>query len=106
MPRQFTLTERAMLLRNYTPFCPLIFESKDVQRRVFGVLVLRGTFCIVPNKTIRPVADQVAIVETDAYHGEVGRSSIMVESDLVPFKRRADIHVIANAIAPRGEPAR
>lgn len=94
-----------MTLRNYTPFAPLFFESRDQEGRQFGVLVLRGTFKIIPNAALKPDPDQKPIVEADVYHGEVGKSSVRMESDLAPFKPRADIHINAVACAPGGRPA-
>lgn len=93
-----------MLVRNRTPFVPLVFAGMDVRDRVFGVLVLRGTFEIVPEHPLRPVPAQAPLFLEDVFHGEPARSSLRFESDLVPFKPRADIHVHAVARAPGGWP--
>lgn len=93
-----------MIIRNHTPFSPLYFESRDVQGRDFGVFVLRGTFDIVPGQPLRPCQKQDPIVEADQYFGEIGKSSLRVESDLAPFKPRTDIHILGTARAPGGRP--
>lgn len=93
-----------MILRNYTPFRPLYFESRDVEGREFGVLVLRGTFDIIPGAPLRPCPEQAPIVEADVWHGEANASSVYMESDLAPFKPRTDILVNAVAHAPGGRP--
>ncbi len=93
-----------MILRNYTPFLPLFFESCDLQDRDFGVLVLRGTFDILPGATLRPNPQQAPIVEADVWHGEPNLSSVYLESDLAPFKPQTDILVNAVAHAPGGRP--
>jgi hypothetical protein len=93
-----------MIIRNYTPFSPLYFESRDVQGRDFGVFVLRGTFDIIPGQALRPCPKQEPIVDADQYFGEVGKSSLRVESDLAPFKPKTDIHVLVTAKAPGGRP--
>jgi len=91
-----------VILRNYTPFPPLLFDGRDVQGRDFGVLVLRGTFDIVPGAALRPNPKQEPIVLSDVWHGEPNASSVRMESDLAPFKPRADIFVNAVAHAPGG----
>lgn len=94
-----------MLFRNYTPFPPLQFESRDEQRRDFGVVVLRGTFRIVAGEALRPIPEQAPLVMADQYFGEPINSSLHFESNLAPYKPRTDIHVIATAHAPGGRPA-
>lgn len=91
-----------MLVRNYTPFVPLALARVDARGRMLGVVVLRGTFVIVPGEGLRPDPDQAPIVQSDVFHGELGRSSLRWESDLAPFKRRSDIHIDAEARAPGG----
>lgn len=93
-----------MIIRNYTPWSPLYFESRDVQGRDFAVFVLRGTFDIVPNQPLRPCPKQDPIVQADQYFGELGKSSLRLESDLAPYKPKTDIHVLATARAPGGRP--
>lgn len=89
-----------MILRNYTPFVPLLFQSRNVRGQEFWTVALRGTFRIAPYAALVPDPDQRPIVEADVFHGEPGRSSIRMESDLAPFKPRADVHVNAVATAP------
>ncbi|MDI1430153.1 DUF2169 family type VI secretion system accessory protein [Polyangium sorediatum] len=93
-----------MILRNYTPFPPLYFEARDVSGRDFGVLVLRGTFDMIPGAALRPNPKQRPIVEADVWHGEPNASSVHLESDLAPFKPRTDVMVNAVAHAPGGRP--
>ena len=47
-----------MLFRNYTPFTPLHFESRDEKQNDFGVVVLRGTFQIENGQTLTMVQEQ------------------------------------------------
>lgn len=93
-----------MILRNYTPFSPIFFESRTPHGRDFYVVALRGTFQIVPFSTIQPAPEQRPIVEADVYHGEPNCSSVFIESDLAPYKPKSDIHVNAVAHAPGGRP--
>lgn len=93
-----------MIVRNYTPFSALYFESKDVEGRDFGVFVLRGTFDMVPGQVLRPCPKQDPIVDADEYYGDPATSSLRMESDLAPFKPRTDIQILATAKAPGGRP--
>lgn len=95
-----------MLFRNFTPFPPLQFESRDEQRRDFGVVVLRGTFAIDDGRMLRPIPDQAPVLYADEYHGEPGKSSLKVEGNLAPYKPRTDVHVNAVAYPPGGRPAK
>ena len=104
-PRNRERRGSTMLFRNFTPFPPLQFESRDEKRRDFGVVVLRGTFRIEPGKPLRLEQAQEPLVMADEYHGEPGRSSLKRESNLAPYKPRTDVHVTADAYAPTGRPA-
>ena len=94
-----------MLFRNYTPFPPLQFESRDENRRDFGVIVLRGTFRIIPGERLRLVQDQQPLVMADEYHGDPTKSSLKFESSIAPYKPKTDVLLTADAHAPRGRPA-
>jgi hypothetical protein len=93
-----------MQLLNYTPFAPFVFHSEDVEQRPFFVLVLRGSFAIERDRPLKPLAEQQPVVLADRYRGEVNRSSLLVDSDLAPFKPRSDVHIEATAHAPGGKP--
>ena len=94
-----------MELRNYTPFAPLVFSAETVDQAEMGVLVVRGTFEIVPGAALRPDPDQAPVRVADEYRGAAGASSVRWEGDLAPLKPRADVHLDAVAHAPGGEPS-
>ena len=91
-----------MLFRNYTPFPHVLFESCDPQGKDFGVLVLRGTFQIIPNQPLKALEKQEPVVTGDQYFGEPDSSSIWMETNLAPYKPKSDIHINAIAHAPGG----
>lgn len=93
-----------MLFRNYTPFPPLQFESRDEKRNDFGVIVLRGTFKIENGRRLRLVQEQAPLIMADEYFGEPGKSSLKFESNIAPYKPKTDVLVQANAHAPSGRP--
>ncbi len=92
-----------MKFRNYTPFQPLYFESRDAQKKSFGVIVARATFNIVANGPLQLVPDQEGLVMADQYHGEIDQTSIRVENSIAPYKPATDIHLDATAYAPGGK---
>jgi hypothetical protein len=94
-----------MNVRNETPFEYLAFESVDPQLSEFWVLVLRGTFRIVPNATLELAETQHPMVEGDVFRGEPNASSLLMECDIAPFKKRSDVMVNAIAHAPAGRPS-
>jgi hypothetical protein len=93
-----------MLFRNYTPFPPLQFESRDEKRNDFGVIVLRGTFQIEDGQRLRLVQKQEPLIMADEYYGEPGQSSLKYESSIAPYKPRTDILVNAISYSPTGKP--
>ncbi len=93
-----------MLLRNFTPFPPLHFESRDEKQNDFGVVVLRGTFAIAAGRRLRLVPEQQPLVMADEYFGEPGQSSLRFESSIAPYKARTDVLITADAWSPSGGP--
>lgn len=93
-----------MLFRNFTPFPPLQFESRDENRNDFGVVVLRGTFEIRNGARLRLVQEQEPVVVADEYYGEPGQSSLRFESNIAPYKPKTDLLVNAIAFPPSGQP--
>jgi hypothetical protein len=94
-----------MLFRNFTPFPPLHFESRDNKQNDFGVVVLRGTFQIEPGRRLRLVEKQEPPIMADQYFGEPGKSSLRFENSLAPYKPRTDLLINAKAHAPGGRPS-
>ena len=95
-----------MITHNYTPFPSLDFESANVRGEDFQVFILRGTFHLDDDGPLKPAREQESLVYADQYFGDPGASSVRMESDLAPFKPNTDVHVIADAHAPAGRPAR
>lgn len=93
-----------MLFRNFTPFPPLHFQSRDVNQEDFGVVVLRGSFQLVNNHPLKLVQKQEPLVMVDEYHGNPKNSSLKIEHNIAPYKPRTDIHINATAFAPGGKP--
>ncbi len=74
--------------------------------RVF-TLVCKATFSLAPGES--PLAEnqeQEEVNEENSHWDDDPAKSIYAPSDLVPFKARADVLLVGNAFAPRGEPVR
>ncbi len=84
----------------------MTFESLDLDDNPFQVIVLRGTFNIIPDAPLKPDPDQKRVVTADEFYGEPTTSSMRFENDLAPFKPRSDIVINAIAHAPGGKPSR
>ncbi|APR78678.1 D-alanyl-D-alanine carboxypeptidase [Minicystis rosea] len=67
--------------------------------------VCRGTFRLAPVES-ELAAEQDAPSEEDTYWNDDPSRSLSAPSDLAPFKPRADVILVGNAYAPRGEPVR
>jgi hypothetical protein len=81
--------------------------SSIVWRTRSGAFVLtvvcKATFRLRPVESL--LADeQVPPIEADLHWNDDPRQSLRAVSDLVPFKRRADVILVGHAYAPRGEP--
>jgi hypothetical protein len=92
-----------MIFRNYTPFPPVHFDSRDENQRDYGVLVLRGTFVFRHGYAAELSEVQEPIVWKDEYYGDAQKTSMKVEGCLTPFKPATDVNILANALSPSGQ---
>lgn len=67
-------------------------------------VIVKGTFLFASGHT-EPADDQIPIRYGDEFEDEARGAVVRYESDLVPFKPRADIVLRATAYAPGGKPA-
>lgn len=95
-----------MKIRNRTPFCPYTFQTLDLDDDPFQVIIIKGTFDIVPGATLTLSSQQDPIATCDSYWDAEKPSSLRWEDDLAPFKPSTDVVVNATAYAPGGRPTR
>lgn len=93
-----------MQFRNFTPFIPLAFESRDEKQNDFGVLVLRASFDMENGQPLKLAEDQEPMIMADEFVDQPVTSSIVIENNIAPVKPKTDIHINAIAHAPYGEP--
>jgi hypothetical protein len=101
-----------MELRNLTPFGALCFRALDPRGREHRVVVMRVCYELRPRPQqpgwfdARVLDEEAPGLElADRYAGAEGSTSLVCESDLVPYKPRCDVLVGGSAHAPEGRAA-
>jgi hypothetical protein len=92
-----------MEYRNFTPFPSLAYEGLDQLEQEFHVAVLRMTLEMCPDNSLDFAKEQMQLVTVDEYFGEMNKSSVKQENDLVPFKPKCDVILNGTAYAPEGK---
>lgn len=86
---------------------PLVLQAVPLQIRRNGfilVLIVKGTFAVRGDGRLRLADEQLPVLFGDEYNDPEQGGSVRFESDLVPFKPRADIILAGQAYAPQGRP--
>src|SRR5262245_2191369 len=87
------------------PVLPL-FGRLTRDRETFG-LVVKGTFDLLEDGTVRRAASQQELADTDDFgDGDPVGASPRYESDLATWKPRADLLLVGSAKAPDAKPVR
>ncbi|MBC8017395.1 MAG: DUF2169 domain-containing protein [Verrucomicrobia bacterium] len=94
-----------MKFHNLSPFPALAFEGIDQHDQEFHVVVMRATYDLTPNTELQPAEEQQPLAVNDEYFGEMNKSSVRQESDLVQYKPKCDVIVIGSAYAPGSDSA-
>lgn len=94
-----------MDIRCHSPFQPFWFRSQDASGDFHDVVVIKATYELQDERTLRIAREQEPVSVKDEYWGAPNETSVRQESDLAPFKPKADVVVIGDAYAPGGEPA-
>lgn len=79
------------------------FCNSDAQGRPFDILVVKESYAISDDAALVRRPEPELISFADAYFGDPVKTSILMPSDVVPYKPRADVVVAANTHAPGGE---
>jgi hypothetical protein len=91
---------------HYTPFVATLTDFLDKDGSSCRLAILKATFQIGGDGSLRVAPEQEPIYFADEFLGEPGLSSVRNESDLAFFKPGTDIILIGTAYAPHGKPAR
>lgn len=96
-----------MRIDNETPFQVEALPMLGPGDRPALTVIVKGTFKIVPGEAAVAAEEQLPLFFADVPHDEkAGGGSLRFESDIVPFKPRADIVLIGRAHVPPGKVAR
>lgn len=91
-----------MLFRNWTPFPGLSFPTASPDGQMSCVALLKASFEIVRDRPLKYSSQQAPLQFSDVYLGERGKSSLVCESDITPYKPATDIITNATAHASGG----
>ena len=95
-----------MEIANHTPFETEALPTNGPEGKPVLTAIVKGTFEIRPNAPAIVAEEQIPIFYGDEFFNAEQGGSVKFESDLVPFKPRADIALIGRAHAPWAEPVR
>jgi len=90
---------------NNTPFAIERGFIRDRQGGEVWLLVIKGTFDISADGSLRRAAEQPSPARAAAWSGEPGRSSLLHDADFILGKNATDVLVHGHAYAPAGRPA-
>jgi hypothetical protein len=93
------------MLENTTPYAAERNWTRDKRGAQHWLVAVKATFEIQPDGALKLADEQAPPVMAPEYHGEPGRSSLKLDSDLLAAKPGTDIVADASAHAPRGKAA-
>lgn len=92
-----------MKISNMTSFEVETLTSKWPDNKTYLTIVVKGTFDINSDNSVKISMEQIPIAYGDEFYDEKNGGNVKFESDLAPFKPRADIVVVGKAYAPNGK---
>lgn len=94
-----------MKIENDTPLPAFAVPGLGPQDRAIVTIVVKGTFDLVPGDAAQLAAQQAPIAFADEVVEIPGGVLPRLDSDVAPFKPRADVILLGRACAPGGKPA-
>lgn len=91
-----------MKILNNTPFEVKALPLRGPEGRTVLTVVVKGTFDICSGEKAEAASEQIPIAFGDEFYDEKNGGSVKFESDVAPFKPRADIVLVGKAYAPHG----
>jgi len=95
-------------LENQTPFPALLYSAADPNKEEHQIVVMKVSYKIVRKGNdqwdLELITDgSIPLCLADEFWGEVGHSSVKVESDLAPYKPFCDVILNGNAYTPEAK---
>ncbi len=92
------------LVENSTPYAAERSIVIDKRGERHWVVVVKGTFDILPGGVTRASAEQLPPLAAPVYVGKDGESSLLYDQELQAAKPRSEVYVNGYAYAPQGQP--
>ncbi|QIO05899.1 DUF2169 family type VI secretion system accessory protein [Acinetobacter shaoyimingii] len=97
-----------MNLENQTPFPALMYSAADPDRQEHDIVVMKVSYKILRHDEnswgLELISDgSVPLCLADEFWGEMGQSSVKVESDLAPYKPMCDVILNGTAYTPNAK---
>jgi hypothetical protein len=93
-----------MDILNDTPFAAVTMLCEDLAGKPRLTVILKGTFVMTGGAQATFAEKPLPIFEGDIPTSDDPAAPVRFETDMVPFKPRADVVLVGQAYAPRGEP--
>ena len=91
-----------MEILNETPFEVEAIPCMGPENKTVLTIIVKGTFDMIPETPAESASEQIPVAFGDEYYHEAEGGSVKFESDVAPFKPRADIVLVGHAYAPKG----
>ncbi len=91
-----------MEILNDTPFEVEAIPYMGPEGKTVLTIIVKGTFDIILDESPTVASEQIPVAFGDEYYHESDGGSVKFESDVTPFKPRADIVLVGRACAPKG----
>jgi len=91
-----------MEILNNTPFEVEAIPCMGPEGKTVLTIIVKGTFNFVSGQPGEAASEQIPVAFGDEYYNESDGGSVKFESDVAPFKPRADIVLVGRAYAPKG----
>lgn len=93
-----------MEILNKTPFEIATLPSRGPQGKTVLTVIVKGTFDMRYGEPAEVASEQIPVAFGDEFYDEKNGGGVKFESDVAPFKPRADIVLVGLAYAPGGRP--
>lgn len=88
---------------NGTPYRVAFMVWEDLEGKPKLTVIVKATFSIKSDGTVADAPEPLPVFTQDQHFRDDPNATVRFESDLVPFKPRADVVLVGQAHAPHGE---
>jgi len=92
-----------MKITNNTPFEHFWIAGPGPENKNYISVIVKGTYDLIHNQVCQIASQQLPIFLTDQHYGDSDKTSAKFESDVITYKPKVDIVLLANAYTPDSE---